>query len=98
MAKPVIVSDFAAGTDVVLTAPAVPDGRVAGLRVPATDDAALAGALVRFFAMPPELRQSMGERGRARVLDHFNARTVAEQVLAVYAEVTGSPESQRAAA
>jgi glycosyltransferase involved in cell wall biosynthesis len=98
MAKPVIVSDFAAGTDVVLTAPAVPDGRVAGLRVPATDDAALAGALVRFFAMPPELRQSMGERGRAWVLDHFNARTVAEQVLAVYAEVTGSPESQRAAA
>ena len=31
-ARPVIVSDLGAGPDVVLTAPAVPDGRVTGLR------------------------------------------------------------------
>jgi glycosyltransferase involved in cell wall biosynthesis len=98
MAKPVIVSDFAAGADVVLTAPVVPEGRVAGLRVPAGDDAALAGALVRFFAMPAELRDGMGQRGRAWVVDHFNARTVAEQVLAVYAGLTGAPARDRAAA
>lgn len=98
MAKPVIVSDLAAGTDVVLTAPTVPEGRVAGLRVPAGDDAALAGALVRLFAMPAELREGMGVRGRAWVLDHFNAATVAEQVLTVYADLTGAPARARAAA
>jgi glycosyltransferase involved in cell wall biosynthesis len=98
MGKPVIVSDLAAGTDVVLTAPTVPEGRVAGLRVPAGDDAALAGALVRFFAMPAELRESMGARGRAWVLDHFHATTVAEQLLAVYADVTGPSARERAAA
>jgi glycosyltransferase involved in cell wall biosynthesis len=98
MAKPVIVSDFAAGADVVLTAPVVPEGRVAGLRVPAGDDAALAGALVRFFAMPAELRDGMGQRGRAWVVDRFNARAVAEQVLAVYTDLTGAPARDRAAA
>jgi glycosyltransferase involved in cell wall biosynthesis len=98
MGKPVIVSDLAAGTDVVLTAPTVPEGRVAGLRVPAGDEAALAGALVRLFAMPAELRESMGARGRAWVLDHFNAATVAEQLLAVYADVAGTLARERAAA
>ncbi len=98
MAKPVIVSDLAAGTDVVLTAPTVPEGRVAGLRVPAGDDVALAGALIRLFAMPPELREAMGARGRAWVLDHFNGATVAEQVLTVYADLNGAPAATRAAA
>jgi glycosyltransferase involved in cell wall biosynthesis len=97
MAKPVIVSDLAAGTDVVLTAPTV-EGRVAGLRVPAGDDAALAGALIRLFATPPELREAMGARGRAWVLDHFNGATVAEQVLTVYADLNGAPAATRAAA
>jgi glycosyltransferase involved in cell wall biosynthesis len=71
---------------------------VAGLRVPAGDDAALADKLVRLFAMPAELRKSMGARGRAWVLDHFNAATVAEQLLAVYADVTGAEARERAAA
>jgi glycosyltransferase involved in cell wall biosynthesis len=82
----------------VLTTPAVPEARVAGLRVPAGDDSTLAATLIRFFAMPSELRESMGARGRAWVTDHFNARTVAEQVLAVYAEAVGAPTKERAAA
>jgi glycosyltransferase involved in cell wall biosynthesis len=98
MAKPVVVSDLAAGTDVVLTAPAVPEGLVAGLRVPAGDDSALAAALIRFFAMPPDLRESMGARGRAWVTDHFNSRTVGEQVLAVYADLLETPARDCAAA
>jgi glycosyltransferase involved in cell wall biosynthesis len=98
MAKPVIVSELAAGMDVVLTAPTVPEGRVAGLRVPAGDDAALAGALVRLFAMPAELRAGIGMRGRAWVLEHFNAATIAEQVLTVYADLTDTPDRARAAA
>jgi glycosyltransferase involved in cell wall biosynthesis len=98
MGKPVIVSDFAAGADVVLTAPVVPEGRVAGLRVAAGDDAALAGALVRFFAMPAELREGMGTRGRVWVVDRFSAHTVAEQVLAAYADAIGAPARDKAAA
>jgi glycosyltransferase involved in cell wall biosynthesis len=84
-ARPLIVSDLAAGSDVVLAAPPVPESRVAGLRVPAGDDAALADALLRMCAMPPELRDAMGQRGRDWVLDHFGPETVAEQTLAVYA-------------
>ena len=63
MARPVIVSDLAAGPDVVLTAPAVPESRITGLRFPAGDDAALAAALLRLFAMPEPLA---ADHGRAR--------------------------------
>jgi glycosyltransferase involved in cell wall biosynthesis len=87
MARPVIVSDLAAGTDVVLTAPAVPEGRVAGLRFQAGDDAALAASLLRLFSMPEPTRAAMGLRGHDWVIGHFNAATVAEQTLRVYGEV-----------
>jgi glycosyltransferase involved in cell wall biosynthesis len=90
MARPLVVSDLAAGTDVVLTAPSVPEGRVAGLRFPSGDHASLAGALLRLFAMPLELREGMGQRGRDWVLSHFNADTVADQMLSAYAEVAGA--------
>jgi len=79
MRRPVIVSDLAAGADVVLTAPAVPDSRVAGLRFPAGDDAALAAALLRIFAMPAPLRDAMGARGRDWTVGHFHPALVAEQ-------------------
>lgn len=84
MARPVIVSDLAAGPDVVLTAPAIPETRVAGLRFPAGDDAALAAALLRLFSMPEPNRATLGLRGRDWVLGHFNAETVAQQTLLVY--------------
>jgi glycosyltransferase involved in cell wall biosynthesis len=87
MRRPVIVSDLAAGADVVLTAPAVPDSRVAGLRCSAGDDAALAAALLRIFAMPVPLRDAMGARGRDWIVGRFHPALVAEQVLQVYAEV-----------
>src|SRR5665213_4061229 len=73
MARPVIVSDLAAGPDVALTAPAVPENRITGLRVPSGDAHALAAALLRLFAMPASLANAIGERGRAWVLGHFNA-------------------------
>ena|SRR3974390_1047069 len=87
MARPLIVSDFATGTDVVLTVPSVPDSRVAGPRFRSGDDAALAGTLVRLFAMPVELRESMGLHGRDWVRSHSNSDTVAEQTMRGYAEV-----------
>lgn len=97
MARPVIVSDLAAGPDVVLTAPSVPEGRVAGLRFHAGDDAALAAALLRLFSIPEPARAAMGARGRNWVLGHFNPETVAEQTLRLYAEVTGKSPSGRGA-
>jgi glycosyltransferase involved in cell wall biosynthesis len=89
MARPVIVSDLAAGSDVVLTAPAVPDGRVTGLRFPAGDDAALTGALVRLFSIPEPNRRAMGARGQAWVHGHFEPAALNAQTLQLYAEVAG---------
>jgi glycosyltransferase involved in cell wall biosynthesis len=89
MARPVIVSDLGAGADVVLTAPAVPESRIAGFRFHAGDDAALAAALLRLFSMPEPNRATIGRRGRDWVLNHFNAGIVAEQTLRLYGEITG---------
>ena len=89
MARPVIVSDLAAGPEIVLTPPAVPESRITGLRFQAGDDAALAAALLRLFSMPEPVRATIGARGRDWVLGHFNADGVAEQTLALYAEITG---------
>ena len=93
MARPVIVSDLAAGTDVVLTAPAVPESRIAGFRFPSGDDAALAAILLRLFSMPEPNRATIGRRGRDWVLDHFNDEIVAEQTLRVYGQIARSATS-----
>ena len=91
MARPVIVSDLAAGADVVLTAPAVPESRVAGLRFSAGDDSQLAATLLRLFSIPAPMRAAMGGRGCDWVVGHFNAEIVAEQTLRLYSEATGRP-------
>lgn len=89
MARPIIVSDLGAGPDVVLTAPAVPESRIAGFRFQAGDDAALAAALLRLFSMPEPNRATIGRRGRDWVLAHFNPAIVAEQTLRLYDEIAG---------
>ena len=92
MARPVIVSDLGAGADVVLTAPAVPESRIAGFRFPTGDDAALAAALLRLFSMPEQNRATIGRRGRDWVLGHFNDEIIAEQTLRLYGEIAGLAE------
>ena len=87
MARPVVVSDLAAGPEVVLAPPAVPDDRMTGLRMPAADDAALAAALIRLFSASDAARAAIGERGRAWVSAHFNAPGVAREMLGLYAEI-----------
>jgi glycosyltransferase involved in cell wall biosynthesis len=96
MARPVIVSDLAAGADVVLTLPAVPEGRITGLRFPAGDDAALAAALLRLFSMPEPSRTTIGQRGRDWVRGHFNAEIAAAETLKAYDELLSSPAAPRA--
>jgi glycosyltransferase involved in cell wall biosynthesis len=87
MARPVIVSDLAAGPEVVLTPPAVPESRITGLRFQAGDDAALAASLLRLFSMPEPVRATIGARGRDWVLGHFDAAGVGAQTLALYVEI-----------
>jgi glycosyltransferase involved in cell wall biosynthesis len=94
MARPVLVSDLAAGPDVVLTAPAVPEGRITGLRFPSGDDAALAAALLRLFLLSEPARNAMGRRGREWVLGHFDRDEVAAQTLRLYSEIAGRPMTQ----
>jgi glycosyltransferase involved in cell wall biosynthesis len=88
MARPVVVSDLAAGPEVVLAPPAVAEERMTGLRVPAEDEAALAAALIRLFSLSDAARAAIGTRGRAWVLDHFDAASIERATLALYAEVS----------
>ncbi|MDQ2079392.1 glycosyltransferase [Xanthobacteraceae bacterium Astr-EGSB] len=87
MARPVLVSDLAAGTDIVLTPPAVPEDRMTGLRFAAGDADDLAFALMRLFAMAEPERSAIGRRGREWVLARCNRSRVAEEMLAAYAAV-----------
>lgn len=88
MARPVVVSDLAAGPDVVLAPPAVPEERMTGLRVPSEDDAALAAALIRLFSLNDAARAGIGRRGRAWVEEHFDAASIERATLALYADIT----------
>jgi glycosyltransferase involved in cell wall biosynthesis len=57
-----------------------------GLEVPIRDIGALARALEE-MAHDPELRQRMGEAGRARVQQHFTRTLMAERHIALYQRV-----------
>jgi glycosyltransferase involved in cell wall biosynthesis len=87
MARPVVVSDLAAGPDVVLAPPTVTDERMTGLRVLAGDETALATALIRLFSLSDSARAAIGARGRAWIAGHFDAGSIARTTLALYADV-----------
>jgi glycosyltransferase involved in cell wall biosynthesis len=87
MARPVVVSELGAGTDVVLSPPMVPEHRLTGLRFATEDDAALADTLLHLFSMPEATRNAIGARGRDWVSGHFSQMAVAEQLLAIYADL-----------
>lgn len=58
----------------------------AGLIFPENDPHALAAILME-LASNPALREDLSRRGRARVLEHYTQRCVAEATYAVYCEV-----------
>ena len=60
-----------------------------GLLVPPADAVALAGAIAK-LARSPSLAQSMGERGRERVRQHFSLENMARQNESYYYELLGS--------
>ena len=57
-----------------------------GLLVPPGDAPSLAAALDRICASP-DMRRSMGQHGRRRVLDHFDWNTSADAAIAIYREI-----------
>lgn len=65
----------------------------AGLVAPEGDPAALVGALERLLG-DAELRQKLGKRGRARVLEHFTHERIADQTVALYRELLGVAEPE----
>jgi glycosyltransferase involved in cell wall biosynthesis len=90
MARPIIASHLAAGPEALLAPPLVTEERMTGLRFPAGDEAALAAALIRMLSYPEADRHAMGARARAFVLAEFDRARSAEQMLAIYANVSGA--------
>ncbi len=87
MARPVVVSDLAAGRDIVQAPPEVPEERMTGLRFATSDAEGLATALIRLLSMPEATRRAIGRRGREWVAAHCAPASVAGELLAVYAAV-----------
>jgi glycosyltransferase involved in cell wall biosynthesis len=81
------------GTDVGYVSEWAP--REAARAVPVGDDAALARAILELLASAP-LRERLGAAAHSLALAHDADRTAA-QLEAIYAEVTGSRSSARAA-
>ena len=79
---------------VATTAGALPEvvGRdgVSALHVPPGDPEALAAAIGRVLD-DPELAARLGAAGRARVVEHFTWRAVAQQTVAWYRDVLAAP-------
>ena len=93
MGCPVVVSDLGAGPEVVLAPPAVPEDRMTGLRFSSGDDSALAAALIRFFSLPDPAQRAIGARGREWVVSHFDAPSVVEPTLRLYAELAAAKKA-----
>jgi len=68
---------------------------VNGFLVPLHDAEALATALYR-LAVDPELRERMGQAGRARAVSYFSDEVVSEQLTAVYREIGARPRRGQA--
>ncbi len=91
MARPVIVSDLAAGSDTVLAPPAVTEDRMTGWRFRSGDDTELAATLIRLLSASESTRIAVGRRGRERVKSLFASQAAPDQMLAVYTEIARPP-------
>ncbi len=85
--KPVICTDLPSGV------PWVNEHGVTGLVVPPRDVPAFAAALQTLLE-DPQLRKTMGENGRARVLREFSIPRMVAQTTGLYRVVSGRPIGQ----
>jgi glycosyltransferase involved in cell wall biosynthesis len=85
-----LLEAMAAGLPVVATAvggtPEVVIDGVTGFLVPPRDPEALADAILRLLR-DPDLRQRMGEAGRARVTEHFSVEQMVRKTEALYEQL-----------
>jgi glycosyltransferase involved in cell wall biosynthesis len=91
MARPVVTSDLAAGTETVLAPPGVAEDRMTGLTFKGGDDHELAAALIRLLSASESVRIAVGRRGRERVAAQFASEEGAAQMLALYVELARPP-------
>jgi glycosyltransferase involved in cell wall biosynthesis len=82
MARPVIAADLGGPVETV-------EHEVTGLRVPPGDAAALAAAIERVLALPPDARRALGAAARESVLRRYTVRAMQEATLDVYEAVMG---------
>jgi glycosyltransferase involved in cell wall biosynthesis len=87
MARPVIASDLAAGSETILAPPGVAEDRMTGLTFRSGDDRELAAALIRLLSAPESTRLAVGRRGRERAIAQFAAADAATHMLALYGEL-----------
>lgn len=84
--KPVIAADAAGPVEIVDTHPA----SQTGIRFTPGDVASLSAA-ISTLAADPDLRQRLGNAGRARFQAHFTADRMARSVADIYTRVLGRP-------
>lgn len=84
---PVVATDVGGNREVVQ------DGQT-GFLVPAKNSSALAGAMLKFMALPTSARAAMGQAGRAFILQHYDLEPVMDQWEDLYAELLGKKSAQ----
>jgi glycosyltransferase involved in cell wall biosynthesis len=77
MARPVIASDHGGARETVLPGSS-------GILVPPGDTRALADAILRLVAMPPEARERMGAAGRVHIVRNFSREKMCSDTIALY--------------
>lgn len=95
MACPTISTNIGAPPETVRAPPAVAVGERTGWLVPASDAAALAGALAEALALSEAERAALGSRARAHVLRQFSVGAMQHGTLEVYDTLLGSSLATR---
>ncbi len=87
---PAVVSNLGAVPETVLAPPDVPAESRTGWRVPPGDAVALADALTQALALRPSARDSLAQRARIHVEQHFSLAQMVDKTLDVYAALIES--------
>ncbi|MEO0545766.1 MAG: glycosyltransferase family 4 protein [Pseudomonadota bacterium] len=81
---PVIVTKIGAVVETVLATPDVTEAKRTGWKVPPSDSAALARALLEALALKPDALASVGQNGRSYVMREFSLQQMIDKTLDVY--------------
>ncbi len=82
MKKPVVVSAHGAAPEVIVEG-------ITGWSTPPGDSHALAHVLDQILSFPQKRLEGIGEKGRARVKEHYDQKIMESKTIAVYKELLG---------